>query len=133
MKSLEKHLKHIKIKTIDFDPHNPRGEKGYQIVGDKEFDKDAFTAAAATQHREDQPSHLQITNPDICLQQCSPKFNSPCIIFCPAGVYETIGDVVKAANPSNCLHCKTCQRKCPFDNIRWTVPEGNGGPGYKRM
>ncbi|MDI9432440.1 MAG: 4Fe-4S dicluster domain-containing protein [Planctomycetota bacterium] len=36
------------------------------------------------------------------------------------------------ANPSNCLHCKTCQRKCPFDNIRWTAPEG-GGPRYKRM
>jgi electron-transferring-flavoprotein dehydrogenase len=37
------------------------------------------------------------------------------------------------ANPSNCLHCKTCQRKCPFDNIRWTAPEGGGGPRYKRM
>jgi ferredoxin len=37
------------------------------------------------------------------------------------------------ANPSNCLHCKTCQRKCPFDNIRWTAPEGGGGPRYKRI
>jgi electron-transferring-flavoprotein dehydrogenase len=48
-------------------------------------------------------------------------------------VYETIHDEVKPANPSNCLHCKTCQRKCPFDNIRWTVPDGGGGPRYKRM
>jgi len=23
--------------------------------------------------------------------------------------------------------------KGPFDNIRWTVPEGGGGPRYKRM
>jgi len=51
----------------------------------------------------------------------------------PTGVYETIGDDVKPANPSNCLHCKTCQRKCPFDNIRWTVPEGGGEPRYKWM
>jgi electron-transferring-flavoprotein dehydrogenase len=40
---------------------------------------------------------------------------------------------VKPANPSNGLHCKTCQRKCSFDNIRWTVPEGGGGLRYKRM
>jgi len=46
----------------------------------------------------------------------------------PCDVYETIHDEVKAANPSNCLHCKTCQRKCPFDNIRWVAPEGGGGP-----
>ncbi len=50
-----------------------------------------------------------------------------------AGIYEAIHDEVKPANPSNCLHCKTCQRKCPFDNIRWTAPEGGGGPRYKRM
>ena len=24
------------------------------------------------------------------------------------GVYETIHDEAKPANPSNCLHCKTC-------------------------
>ena len=44
---------------------------------------------------------------------------------------RTIHDQPKPANPSNCLHCKTCQRKCPFDNIRWTAPEGGGGPRYK--
>jgi electron-transferring-flavoprotein dehydrogenase len=105
----------------------------YKYKGNKEFDKDTFTAMAATAHREEEPSHLKITNPDICIQQCAIKFLKPCITFCPAGVYETIQGQVKPANPSNCLHCKTCQRKCPFDNIRWTVPEGTGGPRYKRM
>lgn len=105
----------------------------YRYKGNKEFDKDTFTAMAATAHREEEPSHLKITNPDICIQQCAIKFLKPCITFCPAGVYETIQGQVKPANPSNCLHCKTCQRKCPFDNIRWTVPEGTGGPRYKRM
>jgi len=106
---------------------------GYRLKPNQNFDKDTFTAVAATEHREEEPSHLTILDPEICKTKCSPKFNSPCITFCPAGGYETIGDEVKPANPSNCLHCKTCQRKCPFDNIRWTVPEGGGGPRYKRM
>jgi len=106
---------------------------GYRLKPDQEFDKDTFTAMAATEHREEQPSHLKILDSDVCRTKCTPVFNSPCITFCPAGVYETIHNEVKPANPSNCLHCKTCQRKCPFDNIRWTVPEGGGGPRYKRM
>lgn len=105
----------------------------YRLKSNQNFDKDTFTAVAATEHREEEPSHLTILDPEICKTKCTPEFNSPCITFCPAGVYETIHDEVKPANPSNCLHCKTCQRKCPFDNIRWTVPEGGGGPRYKRM
>jgi len=105
----------------------------YRLRPKQSFDKDTFTAVAATSHREEQPSHLRILDPAVCRTRCEPFFKAPCITFCPAGVYETIGDVVKPANPSNCLHCKTCQRKCPFDNIRWTAPEGGGGPKYKRM
>jgi electron-transferring-flavoprotein dehydrogenase len=105
----------------------------YRLKPNQNFDKDTFTAMAATEHREEQPSHLTILDKTICQIKCTPRFNSPCITFCPAGVYETIHDEVKPANPSNCLHCKTCQRKCPFNNIRWAVPEGTGGPHYKRM
>ncbi|MFA5251183.1 MAG: electron-transfer flavoprotein:ubiquinone oxidoreductase [Phycisphaerae bacterium] len=105
----------------------------YKLKSEQQFDKDTFTAMAATRHREEQPSHLEILDSMVCAVKCTPKFESPCITFCPAGVYETVHDVVKPANPSNCVHCKTCQRKCPFDNIRWTVPEGSGGPRYKRM
>ena len=105
----------------------------YRLKPSMSFDKDGFTAVAATEHREEQPSHLKITDPTICVRECLPIFNAPCITFCPAGVYETVHGQPKPANPSNCLHCKTCQRKCPFDNIRWTAPEGGGGPRYKRM
>jgi len=105
--------------------------KKYKYKPDKNYDKATFAAFSATKHREEQPSHLTIVNWNICAQKCKPKFDSPCITFCPAGVYETVGEQVKPANPSNCLHCKTCQRKCPFDNIRWTAPEGGGGPRYK--
>ncbi len=105
----------------------------YRLKPDQNFDKDTFTAMAATHHREESPGHLTILDSVVCQTRCVPKFAAPCITFCPAGVYETVGGVVKPANPSNCLHCKTCQRKCPFDNIRWTAPEGAGGPRYKRM
>jgi electron-transferring-flavoprotein dehydrogenase len=105
----------------------------YRLKPEVDFDKDTFTAVAATEHREEQPSHLRILEPAVCQEKCTGRFGRPCITFCPAGVYETVGGEVKAANPSNCVHCKTCQRKCPYDNIRWTVPEGGGGPRYKRM
>ncbi len=105
----------------------------YRLKPNQSFDKDTFTAVAATGHREEQPCHLTILDSVICRTHCTPMFSSPCITFCPGGIYETVQGDVKPANPSNCLHCKTCQRKCPFDNIRWTVPEGTGGPRYKRM
>ena len=108
-------------------------EATYKLKPQRNFDKDAFTAAAATEHREEEPSHLEILDNSICEQECAPKFGSPCITFCPAGVYEDVNGKTKAANPSNCLHCKTCQRKCPFSNIKWSVPEGAGGPRYKKM
>ena len=105
----------------------------YRLKPSVRFDKDTFTAMAATVHREEEPCHLSILDPRICTENCVGKFAAPCITFCPAGVYESVHDQPKPANPSNCLHCKTCQRKCPFDNIRWTVPEPTGGPKYKTM
>ena len=103
----------------------------YDIPG--KFDKATFVALAGTKHREDQPSHLSILDQNFCINKCDPLFDRACITFCPAGVYEQVGNDTLPANPSNCIHCKTCQRKCPFDNIRWTVPEGGGGPRYKQM
>ena len=108
------------------------GEK-FQYDVDRAFDKAAFAAMAATEHREEQPSHLKILDHNICNYQCSEDFERACITFCPAAVYEEIEAETVAANPSNCLHCKTCHIKCPFDNIRWVVPEGAGGPRYKQM
>jgi electron-transferring-flavoprotein dehydrogenase len=36
-------------------------------------------------------------------------------------------------NPSNCLHCKTCDIKDPYRNITWTCPEGGEGPNYSTV
>ena len=105
----------------------------YKYKIDAPFDKDAFTAMARVEHREEQPCHCIVLDESICLEKCPDAFGRPCITFCPAGVYELIHDQMKPANPSNCLHCKTCQNKCPYDNLRWTTPEGAGGPRYKSM
>lgn len=88
-----------------------------------------------TQHREDQPSHLIIKDPQLCIDTCYPTYGSPCTRFCPAKVYELETDEITGQrqlklNPSNCLHCKTCDIKDPYQNINWVCPEGSGGPGY---
>ncbi len=91
-----------------------------------------------TKHREDQPSHLLIHDLDLCMKECYPKYKMPCTRFCPAGVYEMQIDQKTSTpnlklNPSNCLHCKTCDIKDPFRNITWTCPEGGQGPAYAQV
>jgi electron-transferring-flavoprotein dehydrogenase len=88
-----------------------------------------------TQHREDQPCHLVVHDLDLCVNECFETYRSPCTRFCPGNVYEieleekTQKRSLKL-NPSNCLHCKTCEIKDPYGNITWTCPEGGEGPGY---
>ena len=129
LSSLGKILPHLDVE----DDSKALKRVNYKFKPEKDFDRDTFVAMAGTGHREDQPNHVQILNRDICIQECRENYGIPCLIFCPAGVYEMIDGKLKAANPSNCLHCKCCQRKCPYQNVQWTVPEGNGGPRYKRM
>lgn len=98
------------------------------------LDKLTGVYLSKTHHREDQPSHLIIHDPDVCIRRCIPTFQAPCVRFCPGGVYELAakedgGPPIKL-NPSNCLHCKTCEIKDPFENITWTCPEGGDGPEY---
>ena len=54
-----------------------------------------------------------------------------------AGVYEYAADASGKEklqiHAQNCLHCKACSIKDPTQNIKWTVPEGGGGPNYTVM
>lgn len=98
------------------------------------YDKLSSVYLTNTFHDEDSPNHLLVSDTDICSSTCGPKYSSPCNHFCPANVYEMQPDQngVKqlVVNYTNCIHCKTCDIKCPFDNIAWTPPEGGGGPNY---
>jgi electron-transferring-flavoprotein dehydrogenase len=101
------------------------------------FDKLSSVYLTGTMHDEDSPNHLLLQNGDICTNHCEPKYKAPCNHFCPASVYEMIdagedqpGKKKLQINYTNCIHCKTCDIKCPFGNIEWTPPEGGGGPQY---
>ena len=92
---------------------------------------------AKTSHREDQPCHLEIRDPALCVDTCKKLYACPCTRFCPGGVYELDeaegNSSIIRINAANCLHCKTCEIKDPLENIVWHCPEGGDGPKYKMV
>ena len=102
------------------------------------FNKITDVYHAAVAHDEDQPSHLHVTDTNICATRCAEEFGNPCQRFCPAQVYEMeenaeTGRRELKINFSNCVHCKTCDIADPYQIINWVTPEGGGGPDYKGM
>ena len=99
-------------------------------------DRLASVYFAATEHDEDQPVHLQILEPDVCMDKCADEYGHPCTRFCPAGVYEIVedeGGKQLQINAANCVHCKTCDIKDPYQIINWVTPEGGAGPTYRNL
>ena len=96
---------------------------------------------AATEHDEDQPVHLKVVDTSVCVTRCAREYGNPCTRFCPAGVYEIVEqtDETGAAakhlqiNAANCVHCKTCDIKDPYQIIDWVTPEGGAGPNYQNL
>jgi electron-transferring-flavoprotein dehydrogenase len=111
-------------------------EKGnIKYDGKHTFDKETDVYYSGATHEEKQPPHLKILDLDTCYNRCTGEFQNPCVRFCPAGVYEMeideeTGKRRMKLNFSNCVHCKTCDVKDPYENINWVPPEGGGGPKY---
>lgn len=100
------------------------------------FDKLSSVFISNTNHAEDQPCHLLLTDPNVPIKRNLKIFAEPAQRFCPAGVYEVVQDESGAKfviNSQNCVHCKTCDIKDPSQNITWVTPEGGGGPNYPNM
>ena len=101
------------------------------------FDRLSSVFLSATNHEEHQPCHLRLKDETVPVSVNYAKYGAPETRYCPAGVYEILGE--EEGNPrlqingQNCLHCKTCDIKDPTQNIVWTVPEGGGGPNYPNM
>jgi electron-transferring-flavoprotein dehydrogenase len=104
--------------------------------GKLSFDKLSSVFLSNTNHDEDQPCHLRLTDPSIPISKNLPLYDEPAQRYCPAGVYEVLGEGTEARfqiNAQNCVHCKTCDIKDPSQNITWVTPEGGGGPNYPNM
>lgn len=119
-----KKLKHIdSVEKID---------SHISFEGHLTFNKLSDVYYSKTIHPEDQPAHLVITNPAICIDRCTKEYANPCQYFCPAAVYEIVEKENRKElfiNFSNCIHCKTCDIMDPYQIIKW-VPPPEGGPHY---
>ncbi|RCL25549.1 electron transfer flavoprotein-ubiquinone oxidoreductase [Pseudomonas sp. AFG_SD02_1510_Pfu_092] len=105
--------------------------------GKLSFDKLSSVFLSSTNHEEEQPCHLKLTDPNVPIASNLPLYDEPAQRYCPAGVYEVItqedGNKRFQINAQNCVHCKTCDIKDPAQNITWVTPEGAGGPNYPNM
>jgi len=48
-------------------------------------------------------------------------------------VDDANGGKMLRINAANCVHCKACDIKDPYDIITWTTPEGGSGPNYQNL
>jgi len=116
-------------KMIDYP--KPDGKLSFPILD---------SLSRATVSHADQPAHLRVRE-DLQKAVLGPggasltEYGGPEQNFCPAGVYEYAegahGAKSLVINAQNCVHCKCCAIKMPYEYIDWTVPEGGGGPNYQ--
>ncbi|HCR32612.1 MAG TPA: electron transfer flavoprotein-ubiquinone oxidoreductase [Stenotrophomonas sp.] len=100
------------------------------------FDRLSSVFLSSTNHDENQPSHLTLKDASVPVQVNLAEYAGPEARYCPAGVYEFVGEGDSARlqiNAQNCVHCKTCDIKDPTQNIVWVTPQGGGGPNYSGM
>jgi electron-transferring-flavoprotein dehydrogenase len=100
-------------------------------------DRVSFVFFAGNAHEESQPVHLKVADTSICAGRCAKEYGNPCERFCPASVYEMVDDGAGGRrlqiNAANCVHCKACDIKDPYQIITWTTPEGGSGPNYQSL
>ena len=103
-----------------------RGEPDHGPL-DAGLDSDLYLARLRSREGSE---HIGIRDAAKC-RECFKHFGAPCVRFCPAGVYEA--DEAAAAiriRAENCVQCRCCTLKCPFDNIDWKTPSDGVGPDY---
>jgi electron-transferring-flavoprotein dehydrogenase len=132
--TLANHADHSALKRLDqyASPDRGWGERTL-----KPRDRLSAVFFAGNTHEEAQPIHLKVADTNICATRCATEFGNPCEHFCPAHVYEMVDDGAGGKrlqiNASNCVHCKACDIKDPYEIITWTTPEGGSGPNYQAM
>jgi electron-transferring-flavoprotein dehydrogenase len=125
--------------------YKPSSGRYTDLEYDNEYIVDKLHAVylSGSTHEELQPAHLIVADPEHCVTTCRQEYGNPCERYCPAQVYNIIDDESSPHGKrlqvdfSNCVHCKTCDIRDPYQNIRWVPPEAgsaNGsGPEYGDM
>ncbi|HID31624.1 MAG TPA: electron transfer flavoprotein-ubiquinone oxidoreductase, partial [Desulfobacterales bacterium] len=72
----------------DVDSHSTRRYEKQAYDGVLFVDKLTGVYLSKTQHREDQPGHLIVHDPSLCVNKCFETYRCPCTRFCPGNVYE---------------------------------------------
>jgi electron-transferring-flavoprotein dehydrogenase len=131
--TLKNHADHTALKKVE-EYTSPQRDYIERTLPPR--DRLAEVYFASTQHDEDQPVHLHVSDTNICITRCATEYKNPCTRFCPAGVYEIAEDANGKRlqiNAANCVHCKTCDIKDPYGVINWVTPEGGSGPNYQNL
>ncbi len=136
LKSFEQDYRHME-KLEEHDPA-PWTRKEIPYDGTYLIDKLTDVYHSGTQHQEQQPAHLKIVDTEVCATTCREEYGNPCTKFCPAQVYnmrenEETGRLEMEVDFANCVHCKTCDIRDPYQIITWMPPEGGDGPEYDMM
>jgi electron-transferring-flavoprotein dehydrogenase len=123
-----------KLRRLD-DYHSPERDWDTRTLPPRDRVSSVFFAGNT--HDENQPVHLKVADTSICADRCAREFGNPCQNFCPASVYEMVEDGSGGKrlqiNAANCVHCKACDIKDPYEIISWTTPEGGSGPNYQML
>jgi electron-transferring-flavoprotein dehydrogenase len=132
--TLDHHADHAATQRLD---QYASPDRGWSERTLKPRDRLSAVFFAGNTHEEAQPVHLRVADTSICATRCATEYGNPCQHFCPAQVYEMVDDGAGGRrlqiNASNCVHCKACDIKDPYEIITWTTPEGGSGPNYQAM
>lgn len=132
--TMKNHSDHDSLKKLD---ENATPKRDFIERDLPPRDRLASVYFAATEHDELQPAHLHVADTNICATTCATEYGNPCTKFCPAHVYEMIDDGQGGKklqiNAANCVHCKACDIKDPYQIINWVTPEGGSGPNYQNL
>ncbi|QOW19462.1 electron transfer flavoprotein-ubiquinone oxidoreductase [Lysobacter ciconiae] len=130
-------LRHAKADHECLDPADKRERIDYpKPDGVLTFDRLSSVFLSSTHHDESQPAHLTLKDPAVPVSINLAEYAGPEARYCPAGVYEFVGEPGAEKlqiNFANCVHCKTCDIKDPTQNIVWVAPLGGDGPNYAKM
>ena len=136
LKEFDEDYVHMK-KVSEYEPA-PWMRQEIPYDGTYLIDKLTDVYHSGTQHEEQQPAHLKIVDTEVCATTCLEEYGNPCTKFCPAQVYnmrenEQSGRLEMEVDFGNCVHCKTCDIRDPYQIITWMPPEGGDGPEYDIM